>query len=203
MTRPTPFVWPVLIALLASAPKPAVAQTFTAAVESRATSTTITAPGLTIVGDWAASNPLAPFLPETFADIDGNVTHWNSEGYTGRTEWPWLAGGRATLIGRTLQGSAAGAGKAVFIRVTGHEYLGTTIIAPGDWFDRYTCTIVVSVVDWPWHPGDANRDGVRNAGDIWYNVEQYMRGEPQADVNGDGVLTQQDIFDFLDSFFGP
>lgn len=191
--------------LVAFVPPTAFAQTTTytnVAVESRATSTTYTGEGLSIVGEWPASNPLVPFLPETFATIDGNLTHWNSEGYTGHTEWPRLVHGNPTLIGRTLQGSAAGSGKAVVVRVTQHAYNGTTIIADGNWFDRYTCTLVVSVIDWPWHPGDFNRSGNRSIIDLWTFCEQYFLGRPQADFDGDGAVMQQDLFDFIAAYLG-
>lgn len=187
----------------------AIAQTTTyaCAVESRATSTTITAPGLMLHGQWEAANPYTPFVPETRVDAGGNRTHWNSEGYSGLTAWPWLAEsgyfGNWTLVGRTLQGSPAGAGQAMYVRVESHRVVRVGQPEPGGWVDRYECSLTVNITDWPWHPGDANRDGMRSATDIYYVIEQHVLHQPQADFNGDGTVTMQDLLDFLDAFFTP
>lgn len=199
---------PAALMLVAPVERPVYAQASVyagCAVEARADSTTIAAPGLSLTADWSAANTLGPFVPETRVDADGNRTWWNSEGYTGRTEWPWLVEtglmGRRTLVGRTLQGSPAGQGRAVYVRVVNVRAVAVGQVEPGGWVDRYVCDVLVTVEPWPAHPGDANRDGVRTPGDIWYFTSQYMSGHPQADFDGDGAVTMADLFDFLAAYF--
>lgn len=191
--------------LVAFVPPTAIAQTTTytgVAVESRATSTTYTGEGLSIVGQWPASNPLYPFVPETRVNASGNLAHWNSEGYSGRTEWPRL-GAPSTgwmLVGRTLQGSPAGEGKAVFAITTNAQVVRVGELEPGGWVDRYTCDLTIRITDWPWHPGDFNRSGNRSIMDIYTFCDQYMLGRPQADFDGDDAVTPQDLFDFIAAY---
>ena len=206
MIRPPHALIPAALLLACPMARTANAQTthyLNCVVESRATSTTIAAPGLSLFADFAPTNTLAPFLPETWCSVDGNLTHWNSEGYTGLTVFPTLVVARQmTLVGRTLQGSAVGQGQAVSIRVSNVNAVAIGQIEPGGWVDRYTCDVAVNIAPWPWHPGDANRDGVRNPGDIWYYTEQFMAHHPQADFNGDDAVTMQDLFEFIAAYFG-
>lgn len=193
---------PAALLMLYPSLRTATAQTYQAIVESRTASTTITAPGFSLFAEWEPG--IAP--PVTRASADGNITHWNGEGYTGLTDWPSLvsqARRRPMLIGRTLQGSASGQGNAMYIQIGEHRYTGTVTIGDGDWFDRYACEVTITVTDWPWHRGDADRDGTRSVGDLWYYTAVYTAGHWQADFDGDDAITTQDLFDFLAAYFGP
>ena len=209
--RPPHALIPAALLLVAPMVRTANAQTthhIRCVVESREFSTTIAAQpdeerAFSLFANFAPTNTLAPFVPETWCSVDGNLTHWNSEGYTGLTVFPTLVVARQmTLVGRTLQGSAVGQGQAVSIRVSNVNAVAIGQLEPGGWVDRYTCDLAVNIGPWPWHPGDANKDGVRNPGDIWYFTEQYMKAQPQADFDGDDAVTMQDLFDFLTAYFG-
>jgi hypothetical protein len=48
------------------------------------------------------------------------------------------------------------------------------------------------------HPGDFNGDGAVTNQDIFDFLAAYFAGDPAADTNLDGVLTSQDLFKFLE-----
>lgn len=203
MNRLCRLLIPAALMLVAPVPRTAIAQTTTyeVAVESRATSTMYSGEGLSIVGMWV---PDAPFQPVSIGLVGGNAFHWNSEGYTGRTEWPIL-GAPSTgwmLLGKTLQGSAAGVGKAVWGITTRQRVVAVGQPVPGGWVDRYTCDLTIRVEDWPWRPADFNRSGNVSIMDIYTFCEQYLMGSWQADFDGDDAITTQDLFDFIAAYLG-
>lgn len=201
---------PAALMLVAPVARPVYAQPIVyvgAVVETRASGTsTIAAPGVLIRSDWSAGNALAPFVPDVVGDIAGDLIRWNGDGYTGLVVYNWLIspprGQSMILAGRTRQGSASGPFRAVWLRAANDR--GYAVRMDGaEWVESRACDLAVLVTPWPWHPADENRDGVRNASDVWTFTERYVLGLPQADFNGDGAVTAGDLFDFVAAYFGP
>jgi hypothetical protein len=51
-------------------------------------------------------------------------------------------------------------------------------------------------------PADFNFSGVVSVQDIFDFLAAYFSNDPRADINGSGAITVQDIFDFLAAYFG-
>jgi hypothetical protein len=50
-------------------------------------------------------------------------------------------------------------------------------------------------------PGDFNQNGVISVQDIFDFLSAYFAGNTRADINGSGAISVQDIFDFLSAYF--
>lgn len=200
---------PAALMLVSPVQQPVYAQptTYAVTVETRAAgSMTISGPGVMIHSDWTATNPLSPFVPEVLGNINGDLIHWNGDGLTGQVIYNWLhsppLGESAILAGRTLAFSASGPGRAVYLSAANDRDYSVRLDFDG-WVETRGCDLTVTVAAWPVHPGDENRDGFRSVADIWTFTERFVRRFPQADFNGDGAITPQDLFDFLAAYFTP